>query len=223
MAMRTVEDWEAAYKMHKEAKRTGGPCEVCGWKDGDGVKVCFYSPELGAVTHQNTDAGAMATMTPAQRSLFGLGHALLYIDADLRERAIQRVAWDNTQRRQRWEEDNPETPFRKDPKGRAVSDAEFMAKYRAEQEDQPLATSEPYAGWIHTPWWIPADDTPQDLLGRTATGKDGRLYLSYMVHCHEPHPDCGGVKVHLGPYHFGCSRCGVEVRLWEHGIDYDIG
>lgn len=60
------------YKLHQQAKQTDGPCEVCGWRDGDGVRTCFYSAELGAVTHQNSEAGAEATMTPAQRSLFRL-------------------------------------------------------------------------------------------------------------------------------------------------------
>ena len=68
-----------------------------------------------------------------------------------------------------------------------------------------------------------AGDTPEDLLGQTTTGEGGKLYTAYMVHCNESHPGCGGVRVHLGPYHFGCSKCGTEVKLWEHGIDYDIG
>ena len=223
MATITVEDWHAAYQQHKEAQRTGGPCEVCGWKDGDGVKVCFYSPELGAVTHQNTDAGAMATMTPEQRGLYQLRHALLYIDADLREKAIGRVAWQTAQRRARWERDNPDEPFKTDADGRPVSDGEFLTKYREEQEALPLATSEPYSGWVLWPWWIPADDTPEDLLGQTMTRGNGKLYTAYRVHCGEPHPGCGGVQIHLGPYHIGCSKCGTEVKLWEHGIDYDIG
>jgi len=206
--MGEVADWHEAYRQHKEAQRTGGPCPVCGWKDGDGARTCFYSRELGAVTHQNTDAGAMLTMTLEQRSLFQLRHCLLYINADLREKSIQRVEWENRRRN-------------------APNLDAWMAKYRQDQEALPLADAEPYSTWVQSPWWIPIPsaipaDMPEELRGLTRV-HDDRLWTAYMVHCHEPHPGCGGVQVSLGPYHVACSKCGVEVRMWEHGIDYDVG
>ncbi len=33
----------------------------------------------------------------------------------------------------------------------------------------------------------------------------------------------GGLGVFVGPYHFKDSKTGEEVRLWEWGIDYDVG
>ena len=197
---RVIADYADAYEKYKEARRTGGPCEVCGWRDGDGVKACFYSPDLGAVTHQNTEAGAMLSMTEEQRSLFRLRQKLLYIDADLREKSIRWVA------HQRGE------PL----------DSEFMVDYRKQQETPPLADEPLYRDWVRGEWWVPAKDIPEHLRGPVRQSKYG-IKTSYMVHVYEPHPDCGGIQVFVGPYHFMCSKCGAEVRLWEHGVDYDIG
>jgi len=81
-------------RQSMEAQRTGGPCPICGWKDGDGAKVCFYwvmlikprrrgggkggngakacfySQTLGAVIHQDSDKAAADSTTAGQRSLF---------------------------------------------------------------------------------------------------------------------------------------------------------
>ena len=96
--------------------RIADNCPVCGWKDGDGVTTCFYSPELGAVTHQNSDEAAAASMTAEQRSLF-------------------------------------------------------------------------------------------------------EAYSAPGLKRHT----CGGMPHLEAPYHIACTGCGVEVKLWEHGVDYDVG
>ena len=43
------------YQEHLEAMSNGGPCPICGWCEGDGVKLCFPDPFMGKVMHQNTD------------------------------------------------------------------------------------------------------------------------------------------------------------------------
>jgi len=161
------------YTLHLQARRTG-KCAVCGWKDGDGVQVCFYSETLGTVTHQNSEDAVLATMTPAQQSLYQLRQRLLYADAASREQALQALA------------------------ASRPDDHEFLADYRRRAEAEPLATDEPYCNWIQEPW------------------RHGK------VHCYEPH-ECGGKQVFVEPYHFACSGCDTHVRLWEHGVDYDLG
>ena len=213
------------YDLHRVAQKNGGPCEVCGWRDGDGAKLCFYSSELGEVLHSNTMRAAMESMTPEQASLVNLRSALLYINADLRERHIQQVAWHHRRKEALWIAQYPDRPYTTRPDGTPWPADEWIAEYRAKQERNPLATDDPYSGWIHEHWWLSIDsatyvDTPIALRG--VLSEEGQ-FMAYQTHCNEPHPGCGGKKVGVGPYHLRCSRCGVEVRLWEHGIDYDIG
>ena len=174
------------FKLSRQAQKAGGPCPVCGWKDGDGVTTCFYSADLGAVTHQNTDAGAEATMTPAQRSLYELRIVHAFASIEAREAHIAQTA-EERQRRGNFA-----------PGWTEADEAAWLVDYRAQMEKKPLATAEPYCGWVQRPW-------------------------QWLIECREPHADCGGVQVFVGPYHFACSKCDTEVKLWEHGIDYDIG
>lgn len=218
-----VNDPHVAYEKHRKAKETGGPCEVCGWRDGDGIKACFYHPDLGAVTHQNSARGAEQTMTPEQIRLHRLHHELLYVNAELCEKHIRLVKYQNRQRENAWVEQHPDIPFRTNSDGDPVSLDEFMRRYRTNAETKPLGTESPYRGWVEKPWWIPASDIPERLRGLVKRDRSGEEWTAYMAHYHEPHPGCGGIKVGVGPYHFKCSKCGTEVRLWEHGIDYDVG
>ena len=45
------------------------------------------------------------------------------------------------------------------------------------------------------------------------------------VELQKPHGYCGcnGVGKYANPYHVKCTKCDTEVRLWEWGVDYDIG
>lgn len=185
------------YDLYQQAKESGGPCQVCGWRDGDGVKTCFVSPDLGAVTHSNSDAGAVATMTPAQRSLYGLRMATCFASEQHRAQCIADVGAKHRASHLAHEAAGYAYPFcMKD--GREVSDEEWIADYAASQAKTPLATDPPFDSWV----WRPGD--------------------AYRVIACQPH-ECGGIQHFLGPYHFGCTGCDTEVRLWEHGIDYDVG
>lgn len=174
------------FKLSRQAQKTGGPCPVCGWKDGDGVTTCFVSPDLGAVVHENTAAGAAATMTPAQRSLYELRFVHAFASIEAREAHIARTA-EERQRRGNFA-----------PGWTEVNETAWLADYRAQMEKKPIATDEPYCGWVQSPW-------------------------NAFIECREPHAECGGTQVMVEPYHFACTRCDTHVRLWEHGIDYDIG
>jgi len=46
--------------------------------------------------------------------------------------------------------------------------------------------------------------------------------LGKLVWVQKPHL-CGGFGKYIGPYHIGCTKCDEELKLWEHGIDYDLG
>jgi hypothetical protein len=212
-------DMHDRYRISRQAQKDGGPCPVCGWRDGDGVKVCFYSADLGEVSHQNSRRGAEATMTPAQISLSRLRSVFAFANADVRERYIAYIAWDHERRRQRDEARYPDVPFCVDAEGRPLTTEEWVARFRAEMEAKPLATDEPYCHWAQEPAWIPVGDRPAELCGLV----DGSGRTAYNMHCHELHPGCGGTAEPVGPYHIRCTRCGVEVRYWEHGVDYDVG
>jgi hypothetical protein len=45
------------------------------------------------------------------------------------------------------------------------------------------------------------------------------------VELQKPHGyrGCNGVGRWADPYHVKCTKCDTEVRLWEWGVDYDIG
>ena len=43
------------YQLHLESMSNGGPCPICGWCEGDGVKYCFTDSLMGRVMHQNTN------------------------------------------------------------------------------------------------------------------------------------------------------------------------
>lgn len=203
------------YKRSQAAQASGGPCPICDWRDGDGTRSCFYSAPYGTVRHQNSEAAVVASMSPQQRSLYLLRSELLHIDAERRERDIARV-------------------FRKRDEdmlsGRLTRSAEdelaWREQYRADLMAKPLATDPPYREWVKKPWWVPIEQAPADLVGILDTGGDwipGGEYTAYMVHCYEPHPDCGGRRERVGPYHDRCSVCDTEIKLWEHGVDYDMG
>lgn len=173
------------YDLSRAAQKAGGPCPVCGWKDGDGVKVCFASQELGEVTHQNSTAAASATMSESQRLLVSLRLVHAFASVKAREDHIASVA--QTRREK----------GRFPPEWTDADEAVFLADYRRMMERRPIATDEPYCHWIQTMW-------------------------HGFIECREPH-DCGGRQIFAGAYHFKCSGCDVEVKLWEHGVDYDIG
>lgn len=186
------------FKLSREATKTGQQCPVCGWQDGDGIKACFYSSRLGAVTHENTIEGAKQTMTPAQASLVDLRMKLLYTNAESREKYLE-----GTWQKSKAAEEEHKRLKRPYPfivtDGKEMTTEERHRQYVEKQMAEPLATDYPYRAWVQK--------------------KQGE----YMVFCYEPHPNCGGVQEGVGPYHLRCSKCGVEVRLWEHGIDYDVG
>lgn len=50
---------------------------------------------------------------------------------------------------------------------------------------------------------------------------DGTIW----VHTHKVHGynGCDGIGEFEGPYHISCSKCKTELRLWEWGVDYDVG
>ena len=217
----------AWYKEFENAKKTGN-CNICGWGDGDGIKTCFYSSEIGAVIHQNSDAGAEKSMTPEQVSLFRLRSAMCYIDENARALHFAEVRYHAAFEKSRVSKAFPDQIFRKKSDGTEWSDEDFHTQYEEREKNKtPLATSLPYAGWIKNEWWIPVEypstgyEIPAKLRYRVKTcGKT--LMTTYYVHCNEPH-SCGGTKKSIGPYHYQCDTCGVEIREWEHGIDYDCG
>jgi hypothetical protein len=42
------------------------------------------------------------------------------------------------------------------------------------------------------------------------------------IEVQKPH-ECGGFAYFAGAYHIKCNKCACEIKMWEHGIDYDVG
>lgn len=216
--MTEQEKWEAS----RAAQKAGGPCPICNWKDGDGTRTCFYSSQVGIVKHENNESGVLASMNEAQRHLYLTDQVLAYISEDFREK---RIAWVDRQHRKAAEKHRalyPDRPFSVSLDGKIMSEDAWIARYRQEEEQSPLASDPRYAGWIAEPWWSHEHDQPPEYEGLVK--EDGNIrFTAYMVHLYEPH-SCGkGHKYFIAPYHFGCTGCSVELRMWEHGVDYDIG
>lgn len=187
------------YAQYKAAQEAGGPCPICGWREGDGVQLCYYSHELGNVGHQNNQP---AGLTAEQQGLYELFESrpngeLVYIDVQSRERKIAEVAADNRARHERHNE-------------------------YARQHGRKLESDSELEEWIENY----SDRERSQLTLAEATARYGSLCsepgLKHMVHIFRPHK-CGGHVKGKGPYHIACTGCDVEIKLWEHGIDYDIG
>jgi|SRR5579862_131681 len=218
------------YALSRQAQKDGGPCPICDWEDGDGVRTCFYSSEVGIVTHQNSEKGIMAEMTPAQRHLYQLRQELVYISEEMREKAIELAAYDHHNYVERMLTQNPNRYPTQDEHGNPISEEAWIARNRARQEEKPLATDPQYYGWLQEYWWVPVErpgsgPIPLELRGPTkGTGTwDDILFTAYMTHIYEPH-SCGkGHQYQKEPYHLACTGCRTEIKLWEHGVDYDMG
>ena len=196
----------AAYERFQQAKVTG-VCEECGWKDGDGATTCFYSRDIGAVTHTNSDAAVRAQMSESQRNL-----------CDSYESSVL-IYWDAESELLRW-------------KGQAAKEnkdeAWLQEKLTAERqrEEKKLKGASLYAvdrpaDSLFETWWWPEHTVPSEFWPSRRQPEGG--WISYMVHVYRPH-SCGkGHGTFRGPYHYGCTGCGEEVKLWEFGVDYDCG
>lgn len=216
------------YALYQQANESGEPCEICGWKDGDGTRTCFSSNEIGIVKHQNSEQAVAALMTPEQRSLYLSRSELVFISEELREQSILQTQHQHLFDAERHRALNTGRPFTIRPDGTEVTDEEWIARYRANQATKGLATDPKYAGWMHEHWWVPVKYAstgyviPEDLRG-PQENRSGLVFTSYMTHVYEPH-SCGkGHAYQITPYHYGCTGCSVEVKLWEFGVDYDMG
>jgi hypothetical protein len=201
----TDDSYKSAYERFAKAEKTG-VCEECGWKDGDGAVTCFYSNVLGAVTHENA---VRAQMTESQRSLYDSYDTgwLIYWDREselCRQREIAKKNGDD----EAWVQSSIEQPAHK-----------HKGPFRYAMDCPP--------DLLFEPWWMPARLHPREFWpARRRSDSDGvgdQEWISYMVHVYRPH-SCGkGHAIDKGPYHFGCSGCGEEIKLWEFGVDYDVG
>jgi hypothetical protein len=218
----TDDSYQQAYERFRAAKASGH-CEECGWKDGDGVTTCFYSSIIGAVTHEDSPAAVAARMTESQRSLMESYESRL-------------VYWDEESERLRHQADAARY-HNGDPAYVMRRMAEPCQGLRGEEFPRYAHQSPEYSS--HATWWIPARleerqfwpsrFRPAGTLVRYTDGGKHYEYttaedqISYMVHVHKPH-SCGkGHGKFISPYHFGCTGCGEEVKLWEFGVDPDCG
>ncbi len=223
------------YALSRAAQKSGGPCPLCNWQDGDGVRTCFYSHELGMVTHQNSDKGVMASMTPEQQHLYQLRQELVYISPELRELSIQQVAWDHHLYVEAMLKQRPDCYPVQDEEGNPMGEEAWVARYRTRAEtEKPCATDPQYAGWLQEYWWIPVErqgyygTIPEALRGPVKESTlpiSGRPFLStaYKTHVYEPHCCGKGRQYQKEPYVLACTGCATEIKLWEHGVDYDMG
>lgn len=182
----------ARYELYKRAQESGGPCPVCGWTEGDGVKPCFYGKNLGLVNHENADPKALTP--PAIRAAWEAyeNQVLAMLPEILHDgmhhfTGVFAKSWGHT----------------------------------ARDKDTTLNGS-----YLVKPWWIPAEYDPDNPARQNRNGypfvikrEDGLYFYTLQP----AHGSCRGIVEWEGPYHPKCHTCGVEVRMWEYGVDYDVG
>jgi len=198
------EKWECYSNTRKL-----GFCPLCGWKPGEGIKTCYYSSEIGAVIHQNSDEDAKRLMTESQRSLiksydsYRCGVMSEKTCDEIKAYLIKLVKKIGTD----WEIGNMLFSQGKYNNPEQVAEAWIGNKRSLEKY-----LSEGY------------EILKEEIFVKTSFRQiydhfKGKI-IQYEMRI--PHT-CGGYGKYLGPYHIGCSGCKEEVKLWEFGIDYDIG
>jgi len=198
------------YEQYKEAEKTG-LCPLCGWKDGQGVKECYSDPEVGPLLHQNSMDAYRRSLSPSQLSLDDSYNSIrpgVWKDEDV-ERMRQHLLG-------LVEEDNEGFGA---PNWR-IGCCLYSKKRNLTREDAVEA-------------WL-ADKS--GLGASLAQGCTIRSIESYELGEHtlwpgftceqfalqKPH-DCGGFAYFSGAYHIRCNRCNCEIKMWEHGVDFDVG
>lgn len=202
------------------------PCPHCGWREGEGVKACRYTPELGQVTHGNEHP---VGLSPEQQELYelwllgqGSNHVggPAWISVAERERAISETL------RQRAEY---HAQVRANPR---ISDAEkaqfdggepaWIESYSAQQRAKPLlaAFGEGIPITAPTRGGGPgfAPEGTHDNLGSPWIAEP---FSSGMVYVWRRHK-CGGHASNVG-YRILCTGCELTFRLGDYGVDEDYG
>jgi len=199
------------YDFYRQAEKTG-KCELCGWKDGDGVKTCYYDPEIGFVVHQNSIEAAKTQMTESQRSLVDSYESAVYsvMKADLCDVVksyLKRIAVVDNEALlgKSWRIGGCLYPMGKYKTREEVAEA-WIGKKRCLEE------------YLRQGCKIirMRREEKKDTIFKNFE-HDIVTYDVQKPHC------CGGFAKYVDPYHIKCSGCDEEVKLWEFGIDYDVG
>ena len=193
------------YAVHKQAQENGGPCPICNWKDGDGVRTCFYSQELGIVTHQNSQQAIEASMTEEQRSL-------------LRSYNSLHTEFEHSG-------DHASCVQSKSHDGSLIAGGYVVPHNCGGQFVQQLRPNEHHQlPWVCTRCGETTTVThPRELFWpHKHVAGDHSTCVRAGDFYQFPHT-CGGIGEFAGPYHIFCTGCDTEVKLWEHGVDYDLG
>jgi hypothetical protein len=194
------------FAISRRAQKSGGPCPLCQWKDGDGVKVCFYSHELGEVSHENSEAAVEASMTPSQRSLYQSYNSMHDNFEHMHDHTNCVMGSDEYGHDTGWKV--PHTCGGAVQQRRNDTTGQFYwycPGCGVTDEGNGLAVFSREMLWSHK---HPAID-------HSLCKQDGTYWKL-------PH-SCGGFGTFAAAYEIACTRCSERVRLWEHGVDYDIG
>jgi len=198
------------YDLYRQAEKTG-KCELCGWRDGEGVRVCYYDKDFGALTHQNSIEGAKLHMTESQRELVDSFESTIYGVMDSKTRLDVKCYLEDKAR------------IKKDAILGRVWDlgVYFSAeKYKTKSEVvEAWIKYEDLEKYLKDGYKIVRTHKESNAKGSIFEDFRGEriTYDLKKPHC------CGGFAVYVAPYHIKCSKCDEEVRLWEFGIAYDVG
>jgi hypothetical protein len=233
--------YQAAYERHEQAEKQGH-CDECGWKDGDGAATCFYSDQIGSVTHTNSENAVIAQMSESQRMLYrSTRNKISAVTREEYERMLSHLLGKVTEKTEEFTWPLPHvdrswmigiTQYKSEPswttdknKNPVLStDMRYVFPsredaVRAHLKDFKIVDEAIEQGW-HV---IGIDRWHTDLL---KTGLYAGLGIT-VQHLEKPVPHgfnaCLGFQVFNGPYSTKCDVCGLEVNLWEFGVDYDVG
>jgi len=244
---------EEKRKLFYEAKATG-KCRLCGWGDGDGTKVCYYDPELGPMTHENSMEVAMAAMTVSQRNLLEsydsgkhayISKEMLREDIEKEIKRVYKKIRECEKDIEKFEQELREVRSLEDIKKRGwlyKTYEEFvnLKRRRIEGRKRDITAYKKYIEMQRAEpnavldFLIKGEEVViKNRLTAVENAENEGYFVVYpeqlekpfmgkLVWVQKPHL-CGGFGKFIAPYHIGCTKCAEEVKLWEFGIDYDVG
>jgi hypothetical protein len=226
MRGKTMNDLEK-YAFYKQARETGGPCEICGWKDGDGTRACFYGKELGTVRHENSMQAVTRQMTPSQQELLRSADSL---HNEFEHSADHSTCLKSLDYNGKWITGRYVLPH--------TCGGQFVQQLGVDPVEHVIPWKCTGCGEIVKRW----QGLPNELFWghKHVEGDHGTCIQTSpasescnasSLSSREGHPasyrfahSCGkGYGRDAAPYELYCTGCDEEVKLWEFGIDPDMG
>lgn len=175
-------------------------CPDCGWSEGDGIKACRYSFELGLVVHGNQHPTGLSDEQSSLWAVHLQPNSIAWISEADRNRVIASTIATRAKgvaRTRAWCIKHGQDVLSSNAE--TEREEAWRTKWEYYQRSIPLQASFEVLKWVAEPFL------------------DGRVYMY-------PRHHCGGHAHNFGyGYRIGCTGCTITIQLGDHGIDEDYG